>query len=84
MCQIGLTFHYMISNTRNDIVIKMRISSRIYNLGFASVAKSAFESHFPNSIIPGKQKIYIVKTFCSQKIWQIYITKYYFQFENGI
>ena len=63
--------------TQNDLVIKMRISRRIYNLGFALVAKSAFESHFPNSIIPGKRKIYSVKTFCSQQIWQIYITKYY-------
>ena len=60
------------------LVMKMRISSRIYNFGFVSVAKSAFESHFPNSIIPGKKKIYSVKTFCSHQIWQIYITKYYF------
>ena len=59
-------FHYKISITRNDLVIKMRISRRIYNLGFAKVAKSAFESHFPNSIIPGKRKIYSVKNFCSQ------------------
>ena len=50
-------FLYRISYTRNDLVIKMRISSRIYSLGFASVAKSAFESHFQNSIIPGKWKI---------------------------
>ena len=70
-------FHYKISYTRNDLVIKMRISSRISNLNFASVAKSAFESHFPNSIIPGKQKIHSVKNFCLQQIWQIYITKYY-------
>ena len=45
----------------------MRISSRIYNLGFASVAKSAFESHFPNSIIPGKRKICSVKPFVHSK-----------------
>ena len=31
---------------------------------------SAFKSHFPNLIILGKWKIYSVKTFCSQQIWQ--------------
>ena len=48
------------------VLFKMRISSRISNRGFALVAKSSFESHFPNSIIPGKSKI------CSQQIQQIY------------
>ena len=34
------------SLTQNDFILKMRISSRINNLRFASVTKAAFESHF--------------------------------------
>ena len=69
MCQIGLTqgLGYKISYTRNDLVIKMKISSRIYSLGFASVAKSGFESHFPNSIVLVNGKFILSKPFVHSK-----------------
>ena len=53
--------------TRNDLVKKSESQAGFYNLGFASVAKSAFESNFPNSIIPGKRKIYGVKPLVHSK-----------------
>ena len=66
----GLTqgFTPQTSFMQNDLVLKMRTLGSVYNLGLASMAKSAFESHFPNLIITGKQKIYSVKTFYSQQI----------------
>ena len=47
--------------------MKMRISSRIYNLDFASITKSAFESHFPDSIIPVNGKFVVSKPFVHSK-----------------
>ena len=69
MCQIGLTrgFTLKVFYTWNDLVLKVKISSRIYNLGLASIAKSAFESHFPNSIIPGKPKFIVSNPFLHSK-----------------
>ena len=54
-----LCSRYFLVIIQNDLVMKIRISSTIFNLNlsFASVTKSALKAHFPNSIIFGKQKV---------------------------